>query len=64
MKNMRLYHSDAKEGKCEYKSVSSVRFEKAARAYNHKHISIGYLLQCVTYMSRCYFLLRSMVRMG
>ena len=47
MKNMRLYHSDAKEGKCDYKSASSVEtlcFEKAARAYNHKHISIAYLL--------------------
>jgi len=47
MKNMRLYQSDAKEGKCNYKSVSSVEtlcFEKAARACNHKHISIAYLL--------------------
>ena len=37
MKNIRLYYSDAKEGKCDYKSVSSVEtlcFEKAARAYN------------------------------
>ena len=37
-KNMRLYHSDAKEEKCDYKSVSSIEtlcFEKAARAYNH-----------------------------
>jgi len=46
MKNMRLYHFDA-EGKCDYKSVSSVEtlyFEKAAPAYNYKHISIAYLL--------------------
>ena len=47
MKSMRLYHSNAKEGKCDHKSVSSVKtlcFEKAARTYNHKHISIAYLL--------------------
>ena len=67
MRNMRLYHSDANEGKCDYKSISSVEilcFEKAARAYNRKHISIAYLLYCVTYMCRCYFMLRNKTRMS
>jgi len=49
IKNMRLYHSNAKEGKCDYKSVSSVKtlyFEKVARAYNHKHIHCIFTLLC------------------
>jgi len=67
MRSMRLYHSDAKEGKCDYKSILSVKtlcFVKAARAYNHKHISIAYLLYYVAYMSMCYFMLRNKTRMS
>ena len=42
-----MYQSDAKEGKCDSETVSSVEtlfFEKAAHAYYHNHINIAYLL--------------------
>ena len=42
-----LYYYDAKEGKCDSETVSSVEtlfFEKVARAYYHNHIRIAYLL--------------------
>ena len=41
---MKLYQSDAKEGKCDYETISSVEtlfFEKTAQAYDPIHISIA-----------------------
>jgi len=44
---MKIYQSDAKEGKCDFETVSSVEtlfFEKVAGAYYHNHINIACLL--------------------
>jgi len=54
-REMKLYQSDAKEGKCDSTTVSSVEilfFEKAARAYYHNHINIAYLLCYVNQTSK------------
>jgi len=44
---MKLYQSDAKEGKYDSKTISSVErlfFDKATHAHYHNHINIAYLL--------------------
>ena len=48
---MKLYQFDAKEEKCDSKTVSCVEtlfFEKAARAYYRNHINIACLFCCVS----------------
>ena len=43
----KLYHSNAKEEKCDSETVSSIEtlfFEKAALVYYHNRINIAYLL--------------------
>ena len=43
MKSMRLYHSNAKEGKCDHKSVSSVKLYVLRKLHVHTIISISAL---------------------